>query len=339
MTRREIVISNIECRADGGPIGLSFTNEEGRLNDFVGAGVRHNIEIREWERDGFLYYTDIWGNTWYRIKGRSKGGEVLTPVIEDWSDLDTLELPELDRPEYYEDARKLGAGGTDRFRVGGMPGWPFATCRYMRKMETYFPDLIGERERIDILHDRVTSVLEGVIEQYGRAGMDGIFFCEDLGVQDRLLMGPEMWRDIFRPLYERLTSRAHSHGMKVIQHSCGYNFDLVDDLCEAGIDCLQFDQPAIYDMPALAEKMRSHGVGLYAPCDIQQVLPTGDRNLIERETARLVDTFRGGFLAKDYGDLHGIGVELEWDRWAYETFVEVGGRSSDVKSAADAARV
>ena len=160
--------------------------------------------------------------------------------------------------------------------------------------------------------------------------MDGVFFCEDLGVQDRTLMSPEMWGDIFRPLYERLTSRAHAHGMKVIQHSCGCNWVLVDQLCEAGIDCLQFDQPAVYDQPALAEKLRKHGVGLYAPCDIQKVLPTGDRAYIEHETKRLVDTFRGGLIAKNYGDLHGIGVDPQWDTWAYDTFLREGAPSMAV---------
>jgi hypothetical protein len=29
---------------------------------------------------------------------------------------------------------------------------------------------------------------------------------------------------------------------------------------------------------------------------------------------------RGGLIAKNYGDLHGIGVEPEWDQWAYEAF-------------------
>jgi hypothetical protein len=29
-------------------------------------------------------------------------------------------------------------------------------------------------------------------------------------------------------------------------------------------------------------------------------------------------------IAKDYGDLHGIGVLPEWDQWAYDTFVRVG---------------
>jgi uroporphyrinogen decarboxylase len=194
----------------------------------------------------------------------------------------------------------------------------------MRKMEIYLTDLIESRENIDVLHERVTDLLERIIKRFGEAGMDGVMFCEDLSTQDRPLMSPALWRDIFRPLYERLTDRAHQYGMKVIQHSCGYNWALVDDLCASGIDCLQFDQPGVYDQPALAAKLRKHGVGLYAPCDIQKVLPTGDRALIESETRRLVATFRGGFIAKNHGDLKGIGVEPEWDQWAYEAFLDAG---------------
>ena len=321
MTPRDIVKQNIECRCQE-RTGFAFGG--GRRNDFTGAGCQHGIKTECWEEGDIEYTTDIWGNTWHRLKELSKGGEISRAVLEDWRDLDSLELPDLDNPAYYKAARELCASDTDRFRVGGMPGWTFNTCRYMRKMEVYFIDLIIERERIDILHDRVTTLLEGVIDRYGEAGMDGVFFCEDLGTQERTLMSPAMWQDVFRPHYERLTSRAHRYGMKVIQHSCGYNWALVDGLCEAGIDCLQFDQPAIYDQPALAEKLRRHGVGLYAPCDIQKVLPTGDRDLIEREVRRLVDTFRGGLIAKNYGDLHGIGVEPEWDQWAYECFVRFG---------------
>jgi len=322
MKTRDIVIQNMEYVCED-RIAFHFTNGEGRLNDFTGAGCTHGIETKMWEEDGVEYHTDVWGNVWHRLKHMSAGGEVYKPVLEDWRSLDNLKLPDLDNPAYYEDARKLGASDTNLFRTGSM-SWPFAVCRYMRRMEVYFVDLLAERERIDILHDRVTALLEGMIDRYGEAGMDGIMFCEDLGVQDRLLMSPAMWRDIFRPLYERLTGRAHQYGMKVIQHSCGYNWELVDDLCEAGIDCLQFDQPAIYDQPALAEKLRRHGVGLFSPCDIQKVLPTGDRKFIERETQRLVATFRGGLIAKNYGDLHGIGVKPEWDAWAYETFVRAG---------------
>lgn len=321
MTPREVITKNIECACEG-RIGLSFDN--GRANDFAGAQVEHGIETRRWVEGAVEFYTDIWGNTWHRLVGMSQGGEVCKPVIGDWRDLDALELPDLANPACYAAARALGASNTDTFRVGGMPGWPFAICRYMRKMEVYFVDLLAERDRIDVLHDRVAALLEGVIDRFGEAGMDGVMFCEDLGTQDRVLIGPEMWADLFRPLYERLTQRAHSHGMKVIMHSCGYNWALIDLLCQSAIDCFQFDQPAVYDMPALAQKLRGYGVGLYAPCDIQRVLPTGDRAYIERETERLVNTFRGGFIAKNYPDLHGIGVDPEWDRWAYDTFLRAG---------------
>lgn len=323
MTPREIILANIEFNCDE-RIGFNFVIESDRRNDFTGAGIAHGIKTEKWEDEKFEYSTDIWGNTWHRIKHLSAGGEVFKPILEDWADLDNLTFPDLDNPDYYQGARDLGASDTNLFRVGWMPGWPFATARYMRKMEIYFMDLAVERERIDILHDRLTTLFEGVIQQYGEAGMDAIMYCEDLGVQDRLLMSPKMWRDVFRPLYERLTAKAHEYGMKVIQHSCGYNWALIDDLCEAGVDCLQFDQPAVYDQPALAKKLKSHGVGLFSPCDIQQVLPTGDLALIERETKRLIETFRGGFIAKDYPDLHGIGVDLEWDRHAYKTFVREG---------------
>ncbi len=325
LTPREVIIENIEYRADH-RIGLSF--DCNRRNDFSGAGLNYAFQPEVWIKDGFEFSTDMWGNTWYRIVGLSKSGEIFKPALESWDQLDGLELPTLDDPERYEHVREFVAAGTDKFVVGWMVGWPFSTCRYLRKMDIYFMDLIEHRDHIDVLHDRVTSLFERVIDRYGEAGVDGIMFCEDLGVQDRTLMSPAMWRDIFRPLYERLTSRAHRYGIKVIQHSCGYNWDLIDDLCEAGIDCLQFDQPAIYDMPALAARLKRHGVGLYAPCDIQKVLPTGDRARIERETCRLVETFRGGLIAKNYGDLKGIGVEPEWDQWAYDAFLRAGGGCS-----------
>jgi hypothetical protein len=332
MTPREVVIANIECRATG-RIGMRY-RVEGRMDDFNSAGCKAPLPDRRWPEGDFEYYTDYWGNTWRRIQGMSKKGEIFAPALDDWSKLDELKMPDLGNPEYFAHVREMGASEKEKFRLGNMPGWPFATCRYMRGMEMYFMDLVAERERVDVLHDRVTSVLEQVIDRYGEAGMDAIMFSEDLGVQDRTLFSPVMFRDIFRPLYERLTGRAHGYGMKVIQHSCGFNWALIDDLCEAGIDCLQFDQPGIYDMPELAEKLRKHGVGLYSPCDIQKVLPTGDQALIERETERLVRTFRGGFIATNYADLHGIGVQPEWDQWAYDTFIRVGVEEFDTSGSA-----
>ena len=141
---------------------------------------------------------------------------------------------------------------------------------------------------------------------------------EDMGTQNGLLFSPAMWREFFKEDYTRLLGIAHDYGMKVLMHSCGLNWAILDDLIDAGVDCFQFDQPALYDMPALAGKLRARKVALWSPIDIQQVMPTGDREYIEAETERLIDTFRGGLILKNYPDLHGIAVEEEWDQWAYD---------------------
>ncbi len=208
-----------------------------------------------------------------------------------------------------------------------LPGFPFAICRYLRKMEVYLQDLLLERDRIDQLHERVTSLLERMVDRYAESGVDGIFFCEDWGTQERLLVSPALWREVFKPLYRRLCRRIHDRGKHVFMHSCGLISDIIDELAECGVDVLQLDQPGLYGLEQLADRLRGLGLCLYAPVDIQRVLPTGNRQLIEAEAARMIRLFgapRGGFIARQYGDLHGIGVDPAWDRWAYDAFVRLG---------------
>lgn len=89
---------------------------------------------------------------------------------------------------------------------------------------------------------------------------------------------------------------------------------------------LQFDQPALHGIASVAEKLGGR-VAFWTPVDIQRTLQTGDRELIRAEARLLCEKlggFGGGFIAKNYGDLPGVGVDPEWDQWAYEAFVEFG---------------
>jgi hypothetical protein len=91
------------------------------------------------------------------------------------------------------------------------------------------------------------------------------------------------------------------------------------------MDVFQFDQPALYDMPALAALLRERKAALWSPVDIQQIMPTGDRALIEGGAREMYDTFEEGLICKNYPDLHGIGVQEEWDMWAYRAICERAG--------------
>ncbi len=324
MSPREVIWRNL-CFDDPERIGLAF--DRGRLNDFCSAGLSPSSgwKQKKWVEGEFEYYDDEWGNIWRRIVDKSSGGEIYQPALTDWSLLKDYRWPDLDAPYRYLEARMIFSQEKEKFRLAGLPGFPFAICRYLRKMEVYFQDLVLERAKIDFLHEQVTSLLERMIQQYGQAGADGIFFCEDWGTQERLLISPKMWREIFKPLFQRLCRTARDYGLAVIMHSCGYNWEILDDLSEVGINCFQFDQPALYGLETLAAKLKSLKVCLFAPVDIQKILPTGKKALIEAEARKMVQFFgcpHGGFIAKNYPDLEGIGVKVAWDEWAYQTFVD-----------------
>ena len=325
MTPREIIRRHL---AFDGPerIGMNFGGE-GRANDFIygSLGPSATYTRREWVEGGFRYHDDEWGNIWYAVVGKSQGGEIHTPALKDWAMLKDMRMPSFAAPERFNKARETFAADKTHYRLAGLPGFPFAICRYLRKMEVYFQDLVLERENINELHERVTTLLEQVIRGYGTTGADGVFFCEDWGTQERLLVSPAMWREIYKPLYRRLCRAARESGLHVLMHSCGYNWAIVEDLAEVGVNAFQFDQPELYGLEKLAETLQRLRVTLWSPVDIQKIMPTGDRKLIEsraREMVRLFHGPRGGLITKNYGDLPGIGVKPEWDGWAYDAFVK-----------------
>jgi hypothetical protein len=323
MMPREVIRRHLEF---AGPdrIGLNFS--DGRANDFCEAELDPSPVRRErrWTEGRQEFYTDEWGNTWFRMADMGQGGEIYRPALTEWDQLKDYRLPDLAAPERYRTARRTFAAEKERYRLGMLPGFPFAACRDLRKMESYFKDLVLERERVDELHERVTALLENVIAQYAQAGADGVIFAEDWGTQDRLLVSPVMWREIFKPLFRRLCAAARERGLHVLMHSCGNLRDILDDLAEVGVNGMQFDQPELYGLEPLAARLQGLKLCLFSPVDIQQVLPSGDRARIVAEARRMAELFsgrRGGFIAKNYGNLKGIGVQSEWDRWAYEEFL------------------
>lgn len=316
------IINSIFEFSDPPRPGLTFDN--GRINDMLVVAVDHKPQKR-WTEEGIEYYYDDWGNLWSRMVGGCEKGEIHTPFLTDWDKLDELKTPDVDTPEHYRSMRERFSQPTDFYKVALIGGWIFNDARYIRKMEMYLMDMYLYPDNLDQLHNTIAKVYETRIHNAGHLGADAIFIGEDMGTQTGLLFSPECFRRFFKQLYRRLFDIAHSYNMKVLMHSCGYNWQILDDLLEIGVDCFQFDQPALYDMPALAAKLRDAGAAIWSPIDIQKVLPTGDKNYIQEQTRVMIDTFKGSLVLKNYPDLHGIGVDPEWDMWAYDEIIRYCG--------------
>lgn len=317
MTPREIIYANLDHTGAPRP-GMTFDRD--RMNDFCSGSLGEGMSYRQkrWTEGAIEYYDDMWGNIWKRMKDGSVKGEIHKAAIEEWAQLDDLEAPAFDVDKAAAGARAAFEGDTqNRFKVAGVGGWIFDNARYLRKMEVYFLDMAMYPEELHRLHEIVADFYEKRIHASGKAGADAIMIGEDMGTQEGLLFSPAMFREYFKDLYTRLVGIAHDYGMKVLMHSCGSNWQIIDDMLDVGIDCFQFDQPTVYDMKWLADKFRDRHGCLWSPVDIQKVLPTGDREYIESETDRMCTIFDGMLIVKNYPDLRGIGVKEEWDDWAY----------------------
>lgn len=320
MNSREIIYANLEHHS---PTRTGLTFDNGRINDMDSSevGLPKGYIPKRWVDGQYEYYDDMWGNIWARMTDGCAAGEIFKPVIEDWSQLKDYQPPQYDLDDAMTVLRHGFVNSQDKFKLSWLPGWVFASSRYLRKMEVYLMDMLLYPEELKQLHSKVADVFESLIRASGKAGCDGIVFCEDMGTQNGLLFSPILWQEYFGELYSRLFDMAHECGLKVIMHSCGQNRQILEPLLQAGVDCFQFDQPTVYDMADLAQLLKKYKAALWSPIDIQKILPTGNRQKIESGVDDMFKHFEGFVIFKNYPDLKGIGVKEEWDNWAYDSIL------------------
>ncbi len=327
MTSREIVQRTIQFDR---PERIAMALPEPYPNDVVWGHLAPGPDSRPsrtFQPDQGAMWEDEWGNVWARLDEFSKG-LVVAGALKDWAQLDDYRMPAVDDPARYQQAEATFRQSTDRFRIGGLAHFPFDVMRYLRQMDVFLEDLIAHPAEVRRLADRVVPLLARCIENWAAAGADAVMFWEDWGTQDRLLVSPAMWREVFKPDYMKLCEVARRNGLSVWMHSCGYIWDIIDDLIGIGISVLQLDQPALFGVDRLAEAFGGK-VTFWCPVDIQQVLPTGDEARIEafaRELVEKLGAFDGGFIAGYYGDVDSIGVRPEWQEVACRAFVKYGQR-------------
>ena len=326
MNSREIVLANIHHENPPRP-GMDF--DRGRISDFIFAELKpHGYQQKHWVDGKLEYYDDEWGNLWHRMVGGSFKGEICQPFLKNWNDLEHLQPPDYSHPECAAGMQAAFEQAGDRFKLALMGGWVFDNARYLRDMAVYFLDMAANPKEVERMHAMIAAAYKQKIHLAGQAGADGIFLWEDLGTQTGLLFSPKMFRSYFKEMYTSLFGLAHDYGMKVFMHSCGQNRAILPDLLDAGVDAFQLDQPTLYDMPELAALLKARQAALFSPVDIQKILPTGNRTLIETEVRKMLQTFEGGMICKNYLDLQGIGVLEEWDDWAYHAILDwIGERN------------
>ena len=185
----------------------------------------------------------------------------------DWWDFSPIPdiMRQLDQPTQYH----------IRFRVGSVfeIGWQ------LRGLEEFMLDL-GTDPAIPLyIMDRLTEVyvenLRRVLEIAGDR-LDMVYFYDDVGTQNSLMVSKKMWREYVRPRHVRLIEVAHQYGKPVMYHTDGAVYPLIPEFIDMGVDVLNPIQPDAKGMEMdklkaeFGDKLTFHG-----GVDIMRTLPKG----------------------------------------------------------------
>lgn len=197
--------------------------------------------------------------------------------------------------------------------VGNMQCTVWETAWYIRGMEPLMMDMMMGEKRAEIILDRITEMSIQRATLYAEAGVDILYFGDDVGMQHSLMLGEDLYIDWLKPRLKRVIDAAKKINPNVIvfYHSCGFVEPLIPHLIEAGIDVLNPIQPECMDFREIFEKY--HGqVAFHGTIGTQTTMPFGTAEDVKREVWRNLD-IAGAHGALLVAPTHLIEPEVPWE--------------------------
>ncbi len=248
---------------------------------------------------GNMFQTGIYIDEWGCIfENRQSGiiGEVKTPIVDDWNDTSRVQIP---AEALTVDIGQVNAfcRGTDRFVMANACQRPFERLQFIRGTENLYMDLALEDEGLNAFIKTLHEFHLKELDVWSRTEVDALMIMDDWGTQKSLLINPEMWRRVFKPLYKDYIDLAHAAGKKIFMHSDGYILDIYPDLIELGLDavnsqifCMGIDKLAAF----------KGQITFWGEMDRQQILPFGTEKQVADAVRQIYDRLfcSGGIIAQ-----------------------------------------
>lgn len=247
------------------------------------------------ERPGF--FIDDFGVVWNRTGADRDIGVIDHPIIEDIEDHD-YQFPELDEAALRAEMEKLMREKGDRFAVAGVGFSMFERAWTLCSMEETLMAMLAAPEALEQLLNDICEYDLKIIRIMLEYDVDGIYFGDDWGQQQGLIMGKPHWMRFIQPQMKKLYGAVKSAGKFVVQHSCGDIREILPELVEIGLDCYQTFQPEIYDIQEIKRTIGKK-LSFWGAISTQKLLPFADPETVQQETVRIMNILGkdGGYIA------------------------------------------
>lgn len=329
MTSKERVKNAIYFKGvDRVPINFNISEAGAYDDDIIWTGLNPNPDFVP-RVSTKTRYENEWGVIFETIN--TAIGEPADSPIKSPEDIESYQIPDLGAEYRFESAKQVVRENPDKYVLAGLGASNTGAMLFMLLLDLFgfeecMVNLAAYPEEVEELISRITDQHMRSIEGFAKAGVDGIIAGDDLGLQDRLIISPNMWRTLFKPYYKKIIDAAHKNNMEMMLHICGNISDIIEDLIEIGLDVLQIDQQDHMGIEMLGEKYKGR-IAFFCPTDIQSTLCNNDQQKIKEKAVQLLECLgsrEGGFIAKMYPQPSSIGILPESAETMCKTFLEYG---------------
>lgn len=142
---------------------------------------------------------------------------------------------------------------------------------------------------------------------------------DDWGTNSSLLISPDTWRALFKPLYREYCDLIHDAGKFAFFHTDGFTEPIYGDLIEIGVDAVN-SQLFTMDIEELARQYRGQ-ITFWGEMDRQHLLPFGTPEGVYDAVIcvrRALDDGSGGVIAQcEWGKNNpAVHIEAVFEAWS-----------------------
>jgi len=274
---------------------------------FIFDGERDDSDIIQIDLERFYLGAERsiteWGYKWDNDNPDIPMGAPINPPIPTWEtfeDYRKTKAPDpFDKSRFAETAGIMQKYGSGHYYMGSLYLTGFTIMAFLRGFCNLLEDFYLERGNLERLADLVFGIENGIVGQMKAYGFDGVSFWDDWGTQTGMIVNPKLFREVFKPRYEKQFAYAHDCGLDVFFHTCGNVPEIIPDLIEAGVDMLNLGQPDIIGIEELGRQFGGK-VCFCSPVSYQTTSLSGTVEDVDGEVKRLVDSmgpYNGGLIA------------------------------------------
>lgn len=239
------------------------------------------------------HYRDPWGIEWRKPPTSYYYDLHKPPLAGAITKQDILRhpWPDPDDPGYTRGLRprvEAMRAGTDCALVLNLSLWVLQCSQNVRGYQDWYIDLATQPDLLECMADCLTESMLGPLEKVtAEIGdlVDVISVSDDIGHQDRLCMNPATYRKVFKPRHARMMQAITSRSKApVMWHTCGCVVEVINDLREIGVACLNPVQTTAARMdPHNLKREFGERMAFWGGIDTMRVLNRGSAEDVRRE--------------------------------------------------------